>query len=262
MTPIRLAICMLALTALCSFAQSDGITVLGSGSHAVKPDLAEATFDVSASAEIAGDAITRFEQTRARVADALNNLNVPNAQLVEQAFSIGLESDATNTRRMQIRMMQGGEQKMPSHIVLTQPLTIRLTGIDKLPREAVVEHLSRIIDTARDLGLNLSESRGGGAVQFLVSDMEAAQAKALDAAFADAKKQAEALAKRAGVTLGGIASVLTIPELEDKSNANAQQTIYNPWMGMAVNTAAATNRSGAFAERNVTASVRIRYTLK
>ena len=74
-------------------AQSDhGVAVTGVGSVSVKPSIAELTFGVSANAEIAGDAITRFEQTRERVMDAMKKLAIPDATLVQQAFTIGLGS--------------------------------------------------------------------------------------------------------------------------------------------------------------------------
>ena len=151
------ALIILALSTTLAFANpSNGIEVVGSGSVEIKPAIAELTFAVDATAEVAGDAITRFEQSRSRATEALNQLQIPNAEIIQQAFSIGVGNKAQNSR---VHMgMHRGNRTTPTEVVLSQPVTIRISNVDKLERKELIERLTRIIDTARDLGLKLTNS--------------------------------------------------------------------------------------------------------
>jgi uncharacterized protein len=151
-----------------------GITVVGTGSVKVAPDVAEWSFGVQATADTAAAALADASEATERVVAALREAGVAEEDLRTEQVSVyprtgedGLSVtgyDASNTVRATIRDL---DQAGPT------------------------------VDAAVDAGANQVYGP-----TLTVSDAEAQYAEAVDAAFDDARARAEAIAEKAGVTLG------------------------------------------------------------
>jgi uncharacterized protein YggE len=197
---------------------SKGILVAGTGEAKARPNLVELGGTVSGDAELASDAITKYRDNRQRAIEAIENLKVEGLKVEGGGVTI----NSTLSAQAMQQMMQG----MPSsgtgnnRLQVSEPLTIRLEGVDKLSTEELLETLVRIVDAGKDAGVVIGPSqeynpyvynaRAGQAsslAKFRMTDIKDLRATAYEGAIADARQQAERLAKLSGVKLGRVTSV-------------------------------------------------------
>jgi uncharacterized protein YggE len=151
-----------------------GITVVGTGSVTTTPDTAEWSFGVQTSAETAETALAENSRAMERVVAALRDAGVARDDLQTEQVSVWPRTgddgiaivgyDASNTVRATIRDL---------------------------------DRAGAVVDAAVAAGANQVYGPS-----LTVSDADAQYREAVDAAFDDARARAEAIAAKAGVTLG------------------------------------------------------------
>jgi uncharacterized protein len=157
-----------------------GITVVGTGSVTVTPDTAEWSFGLQTSADTANAALSANSQAMDRIIAALRDAGISRDDLQTEQVSVyprvsnnGLSIvgyDASNTVRATIRSL---------------------------------DRAGEIVDAAVAAGAN--EVYGPS---LTVSDSDAQYRAAVEQAFDDARRRAEAIAEKAGLTLGAPVAIV------------------------------------------------------
>jgi uncharacterized protein YggE len=151
-----------------------GITVVGTGSVKVAPDVAEWSFGVQASADTAAAALADASEATQRVVAALREA--------------GVAEDDLRTEQVSVYPRTGDDG-------------LSVTGYDASNTvRATIRDLDQAGPTV-DAAVNAGANQVYGPT-LTVSDAKAQYADAVDAAFDDARARAEAIAEKAGVTLG------------------------------------------------------------
>jgi uncharacterized protein len=150
-----------------------GITVTGTGSAKAVPDMAEWSFGVRSEAESAAAAMRDNAAVAKRLIDALKSAGVKGDDLRTESVSLYPQQDEMGRN------------------------VIGYTASNTVHATMPISKAGAIIDKAVSAGAN--EIYGPN---LRVSDSDAQYAQAIDEAFDDARSRAEAVARKAGVTLG------------------------------------------------------------
>jgi hypothetical protein len=150
-----------------------GITVVGTGSAKAVPDVAEWSFGVRSEAESAAAAMQQNAAAAKRLIDALKGAGISGDDLRTESVSLYPQQDEMG------RSILGYTASNTVHATMK------------------ISKAGNIIDKAVAAGAN--EIYGPN---LRVSDSDAQYAQAVDEAFDDARARAEAVATKAGVTLG------------------------------------------------------------
>lgn len=227
-----LALCIF-LTGSAVQAQSrSGISVKATGQVKLKPDVLELEGHVNGNAELAADAITKFRSNRQRAVEALEALQIPNLKISAGRVELTSALDQAAQQAMRRGMAVTGSTNRPLDV--SEPLSIRIDGIDKLTQDQVIETLVKILDAGKDAGVTLGakdqpgynpytgqyNSGGTALARFRLSDVESARQKAFEDAMTNAQKQGERLAKLAGLKLGKVRAIN-----ESTANQTARQQV-------------------------------------
>ena len=183
-----------------------GITVVGTGSVKVTPDVAEWSFGVQASADTAAAALSDATEATQRVVAALREA--------------GVAEDDLRTEQVSVYPRTGDDG-------------LSVTGYDA---SNTVRATIRDLDQA---GPTVDAAVAAGANQvygptLTVSDAESQYADAVDAAFDDARARAEAIAEKAGVSLGAPIAIVEggggggVVPLYDRAEAAAADVAIEP----------------------------------
>jgi uncharacterized protein len=151
----------------------EGITVVGTGSATAAPDVAEWSFGVRSEAESAKNALATNAAAARRVIRALRSAGVRRDSIRTEQVSLWTQTDDNG------RHVVGYTATNSVHV------TVRIA------------RAGAIVDAAVRAGAN--EVSGP---TMIVSDTDAQYTQALDVAFDDARRHAEAIAAKAGVSLG------------------------------------------------------------
>ncbi|WP_417391725.1 SIMPL domain-containing protein [Gimesia sp.] len=220
-----------------SFAdESQGITVMGLGSIEAKPSVVELTGVVIGQGQLAGDAVTKFHGNRRRAETAFKNLNIPGLEIVEEGMSLYSSLNASQMQAMMRGMAVNNADSQ--ELSVSETLKLRVTGIDKLSSQELLEIIVRIVDSGKDAGViigndtspsvpgtyNASKARNTMAT-FKVTDVEKLKEAAYEQAVKDARSQAEKLAKLTGVKLGKVLSVDGVGDSQKNTAAIYNQII-------------------------------------
>lgn len=198
--------------------ESEGITVIGLGSVDAKPDVVELTGVIIGQGQLAGDAVTKFHGNRRRAEAAFKNLKVPGLEVMAEGMSLYSSLNASQIQAMMRGMAvnNAGSQELS----VSETLKLRVTGIDKLSSQELLETIVRIVDSGKDAGViigndttpavpgsyNASKARNTMAT-FKVTKVKELKEAAFEAAIKNAREQAEKLAKLTGVKLGKVTSI-------------------------------------------------------
>ena len=221
-----------------SWAQGrSGISVKATGTVKLRADVLELEGQVSGNAELAGDAITKYRSNRQRAVEAIEALQVPALKVNSGRIDITSAMDAAAQQAMQRGMAATASANRPLNV--SEPLSIRIDGIDKLTNEEIMETLVKILDAGKDAGITLGakagqpaynpytggyNTSGSALARFRLSDVEGSRQKAFEDAMKNATRQGERLAKLAGLKLGKVRSI-------NESAASTQQTQqFNPYL--------------------------------
>jgi uncharacterized protein YggE len=157
-----------------------GITVVGTGSVTATPDTAEWSFGVQTSAETAEAALSANSEAMEQVVAALEE--------------VGIAGDDLQTEQVSVYPRTSDDGL--SIVGYEASNTVRATIHD-------LERAGAIVDAAVAAGANQVYGPS-----LTVSDAEAQYREAVDAAFDDARERAEAIAEKAGVTLGAPVAIV------------------------------------------------------
>ncbi len=157
-----------------------GITVVGTGSVTTTPDTASWSFGVQTSADTASAALAANSEAMERVVAALREAGISRDDLQTEQVSVWPRTSDDGI----------------SIVGYDASNTVRATIHD-------LDRAGGIVDTAVAAGANQVYGPS-----LTVSDAEAQYRGAVDAAFDDARARAEAIAEKAGVTLGGPVAIV------------------------------------------------------
>ena len=226
------------LTSSPSFAQGKtGISVKATGVVKLRADVLELEGQVSGNAELAGDAITKYRSNRQRAVEAIEALQIPSLKVNSGRIEITSAMDAAAQQAMMRGMAATASANRP--LSVSEPLSIRIDGIDKLTNEQIIETLVKILDAGKDAGITLGakagqpaynpytggyNTAGSALARFRLSDVEGSRQKAFEDAMKNATRQGERLAKLAGLKLGKVRSI------NESAAATSQTQQFNPYL--------------------------------
>ncbi len=164
-----------------SGAPTTGITVQGVGRITLTPDLATLSVGIQSQAPTAVAAQSQASATMTKIIAAVKKAGVAEKDMTSQWVSL----------QPQYAYSSGGT---------TPP---RVTGYQANQNLSVKVRDIKTSGAVIDAAVSAGATQVGG-ISFSVSDPTAATAQARDAAMADAKKRATALAQAAGVSLGSV----------------------------------------------------------
>jgi len=195
-----------------------GILVAGTGEAKARANVVELAGAVNGEAELASDAITKYRDNRQRAVEAIENLKIEGLKIEGGGVTINSALSAQAIQAMQQGMAATGIGN--NRLQVTEPLKIRIDGIDKLSTEELLEVLVRIVDAGKDAGVaigpnieynpyvyNPRQGQPTSLATFKLGDTRDVRQRAYEAAIKDAREQAERLAKLSGVKLGRVTSV-------------------------------------------------------
>jgi uncharacterized protein len=156
-----------------------GITVVGTGSASAVPDEAEWSFGVRAEAETAAGAMNQAATVSKRVVDALKNAGIKGEDLRTESISLYPQQDDMG------RSIIGYSASSTVHATMK------------------ISKAGQIIDRVVAAGAN--EIYGPN---LRVSNSDEQYTQAVDEAFDDARARAEAVAAKAGLTLGAPVAIV------------------------------------------------------
>ena len=216
----------MALLAGAVSAAETGISVVGTGHSATLPDRAEIDVTITGSAEIVGDALTKYESAHKKLLEAINALGIKSLSVQEAGPVLG----SPTPENMQAVIMGGGAAKS-KNLEFTQSTRLVLRDIQETPPVELMQTIARILDAAKDAGATVAATtpglqammmaqmmgRGSGprsVISYVVSDPTKVQDKAYQAAFDQAEQKAKRLATLANVKLGPVLSVSEVGSQE------------------------------------------------
>jgi hypothetical protein len=170
-----------------SFAPTRSISVTGQGEAFGPPDKAEVSAGVQILAETVVEATRENQAAVERIMAALDEQGIPKEKIQTSQYSIWAEQDYQDPR----------QQNRITGYRVSNVVTV---GIDD------IEKIGEVLGAVINAGANTIHG-----IQFGVRDTAALEQKAREAAMADARARAEALARLAGVQLGEVISISTSP---------------------------------------------------
>jgi hypothetical protein len=194
------AVVVAAFPAAAAAEQVSGIVVTGNGSVNASPDVATLQLGVEARARTARAALRDSSKRTARVVAAL---------LAQGVARKDIQTAYVSLFREQVR---------PGRVVYVASNSVSATVRD-------IAKVGAVIDAAVDAGANQV-----GGPQFGLSNPSAQYAQALAEAYDDARAKAEALAAKAGVTLGEPTAVVeggvsVIPIAQDSAAGGGERPV-------------------------------------
>ena len=203
-----------------AYAEEPGIVVAGVGEVRARPTRAEIVLNTAGSAELTGDAITKYQDAMRRTLQAIEGLKLSTLEIKQEGLGVG----TTSGQQGQQVIFDGGDEtpNIKPEMAISRSLRVSLTKIETLAEDESIQTLARILDAAQDSGAKLvsgdettyammqmmGQSGGEGtAVTFVLDNVEALREQAYQKAFAHAKSRAQRLAKLADAELGSVLSV-------------------------------------------------------
>ncbi|MGE0201102.1 MAG: SIMPL domain-containing protein [Candidatus Melainabacteria bacterium] len=196
---------MLATCLIAPAAMADGpnppentITTQGNGEITVPPDSLSVSLTVQGEAPTMEKAREENNRKMNQVQAAVKQLNLPGLKLKTQNYSVYPVYKTYENGRL--------SKVVGYHVNNSLNVQVLRAGADQLG-----EYGGRILDTA--LAQGITNTSG---LNFFIDDKESAQAKALSAAMTDARRNADILARAAGVTVSGVFSIEGYPQFSSR----------------------------------------------
>ncbi len=249
----------------------DGILVSGTGEALVKPNQLEIYLTAAGEAELGSDAVVKYQHAISRALEAFEGLKFPNLKLEPRGLGV---STSGVTPAAAARMGVEAGQAPGAQVVLSRSLRVVVGGIDKLSDEELIKLVSKLIDTARDMGIHASATETSAAmeelaaeqgpqpaVQFIAENVEKPREVAYRQAFERARQRAQQLATITGVKLGEVKSV------EEIRDGAADETLQEAYLA-GIYGSTGQNRRGdtrasspKFSEIPVVVTLRVRFAI-
>jgi len=201
------------------FAQDAGITVSGLGTATARPGIVEIHALVTGDGELASDASVRYRDARRRAVEAIEGLRISSLMIESGGVSVYQQTTAAQQQVVQgMVVTEPAKQK----IVVSEPVRLVLKDVEKLDPEKLLETLLRVVDVARDNGLQIGPpppvmgmpvqmheiaATPKGTVIYKLADPSGLRERAYKLAVEDARARAGKLAEMSGVKLGRIMSI-------------------------------------------------------
>ncbi|WP_298858899.1 SIMPL domain-containing protein [uncultured Gimesia sp.] len=227
-------------------AENNGISVIGVGKVEARPSVVELTGLIVGQGQLAGDAVTKFHGNRRRAEAAFKNLKIPGLEVVEDGMSLYSAMTASQMQAAMRGMAVNNTQAQ--ELSVSESIKLRITGIEKLNTQELLETIVKIVDSGKDAGViigNKTQSIPGvynpsaaknTMATFKVINVQKLKEEAFQKAIADAKAQAEKLARLTGVKLGKVISING--ESDSQNNSSG---VYNPYIGRMISANNVTN---------------------
>ena len=167
-----------------TFAERRSITVTGEGEASGAPDQAEVSAGVQILADTVIEATRENQSIIEKIMEALDEQDIPPEKIQTSNYSIWAEQDYQEPRQNRI-----------SGYRVSNVVNVKIDDIDKI---------GDVLAAVTNAGANSIHG-----IQFGVEDTKALEQQAREAAMADARARAEALARLAGVELGEVLSIST-----------------------------------------------------
>ncbi len=213
------AAALLALSAATAGRAADAaavLSVVGTATVKGRPTRVVIAATVAGEAELAADASVKYQDTKRKALAALAALGNADLSVDPQGPSVDQAMDPAAQQR--IMQGQGGGDTVKQRVRVTEQLQLVLKGADGLPPEKLTQTVLKVIDAARDAGLQVgpppprnwnelqNQSSTARLVTYEIPDASALQEQAYKAAMADARVKAQRLADLSGVKLGPVVS--------------------------------------------------------
>jgi uncharacterized protein YggE len=237
----------------------EGITVTASGDAKVKPNRLEIEIRASGSAELSADAVVKYRDALKHAKEAFAKLKIDNLTIEEQGVIVSANANAAEESDMPVPVQPGARAKQ--EVGVWKTLRLKMTGLEKLSEEEVVAVAGRLLDVAKDAGLMTGSSPNNQAmvrvngmivpnpmVAFVADNSQAAEEKATEAAFQQAKSKAQRLANLAGAQLGRVLSI------DENTTVMASEGSYEAQPDRMV--------SYAFSEVPIRVNLRVRFAIQ
>jgi len=250
--------------------------VSGTGEVKAKPNRAEIVLKSSGTAELTGDAITKYQDSMRRTMQAIEGLKLKSLELTSEGLGV---ATAGGQAGQQV-VFNGGDQSanVKLEMAISRSLRVALTGIEKMPEDELIQTLARVLDAAQDSGAKLGNAAdqnammarmmgmtgtGSAAVTFVLDGAEELREQAYQKAFAHAQSRAERLAKLAGAELGPVQAV-SEAATGGSDPVSMQQRIMSAVYGVGVKSEKEDQRvtSEKFEEIPVQVTLQVRFALK
>jgi len=173
-----------------SFAESRSISVTGQGEASGPPDQAEVSAGVQILADTVIEATRQNQAVIERIMAALDEQGIPREKIQTSNYGIWAEQNYDDPRDPRQRNRISGYR-------VSNVVSVSIDDIEKV---------GDVLAAVTNAGANTIQG-----IQFGVRDTAALEQKAREAAMADVRARAEALAKLAGVQLGEVLSISTSP---------------------------------------------------
>jgi uncharacterized protein YggE len=168
------------------------ITVVGRGEVKVKPDVATTTVGVEALGPTVDAAMEDAQARMTSILDALKKLGIAEKDIQTSNFSINFERQPTEPKPA-AQSTPGAFEPPAGFYRVSNMVQVTIRDLTKV---------SDVIDTAVKAGAN-----NVWGISFSLDDTDALEAQAREAAVADAKSRAEALAGLTGVKVGSVMAI-------------------------------------------------------
>lgn len=271
--PLNLIAALTLLVSLaCPALAEQTVTVSALGEVKVKPDTLVLSGEISEANEKMKDAVTGFNDTRRRALAAVKELGVENLEVTTSALSVRVAGAPQNNP------FGGGgqaEPTAPGSLVISQSVTLTVSGIDKMEQQAVIELVVKLMAGVKEAGVSMNSTGpeammmiqmgmgggGGGSAIFKISDPDAAYKAATKAAVEKARADAAYLAELAGGKLGPVVRISDgiAPAGDDGSSANPYMAMI--WGAMSGEEASDPNSSETFDEITVARALNVSFQL-
>jgi uncharacterized protein len=169
------------------------ITVVGRGEVKVKPDVATTTVGVEALGPSVDTAMADAQARMTSILDALKKLGIAEKDIQTSNFSINFERQGSPEPRPAAQSTPGAFEPPAGFYRVSNMVQVTIRDLTKV---------SDVIDTAVKAGAN-----NVWGISFGLDDTDALEANAREAAVADAKARAEALASLTGVRVGSVMAI-------------------------------------------------------
>lgn len=202
-----------------------GVTVTAAGEVEAPPDRVRLAVVISGEAEMAGDAVTKYETQRTRFTEAAEALAIEGLTLTGRPPSVSQQASvaANPNQRVVVNGVVQAATGSAGGFTVSEQMDVELPAGENL-----IASVSRLYDLGRDLGVTFASpasasSKGGGTLlQARYDDPAAAEGEASAAAMDQARAKAAKLAELAGRTLGEVLSVATVDSSEEPATGTVR----------------------------------------
>ncbi|MBI3467756.1 MAG: SIMPL domain-containing protein [Planctomycetes bacterium] len=200
-------------------ADDGGITVSGTGEVKGKPTSVEFELRTGGTAELTGDAIVKYRDTKRRTLEAFQKLKLKNLQLEEKG--VGLAS-AGGAAQQAVFVQPGAAPAVKPQVEIARTVRVVLRDIQGLSEEELMDTIAKILDTARDSGGTIGgasdtatsllarmygQQMSSPMATFVLDNATELREQAYGQAMQEARARANRLATLANVKLGPVLSV-------------------------------------------------------